>query len=118
MIRNKIKILTGCFLFSVLSILILAVLGNDQRPNGFNRRLVMDAIDRMNDLDIKYNSFYFAGITSKQIYLGNFTSPLHLLKLNHSLSDTHHINIVNPNTTEYRLTHITVDSPNIFVADE
>jgi hypothetical protein len=111
-------VLASCFIFSVLTIIILTALGNNQKPNGFNRKLIMDAIEKRNELDIKYNSFYLAGLTSDRIYLGNYSSPMHLLTVNYSLSDTHHTNIFNPGRIKYRATHMTVDSPNIYVADE
>jgi hypothetical protein len=42
-------------------------------------------------VDLEVNSFYIAGYSDRQLYLGNFTAPFHLLKTNLSLRDSQHV---------------------------
>jgi hypothetical protein len=70
-------------------------------------------------LDLKVNSFYFAGATSDKIYLGNSTNPFFLLITNSSLTDSQHVklNLVGIDSLKQPgKFKITVDSPYFYVA--
>lgn len=60
------------------------------RNNAFQRRYPHQQAYKVNQLDIKYNSYYFAGITSDSIYLGNTTAPAHILSIGLKSYDTVH----------------------------
>lgn len=53
-----------------------------KKENNFTRRFIPHAIDQGVKLDLKANSFYFAGSSSDSIYLGNITAPLIIGKIN------------------------------------
>ncbi|WP_294958490.1 DoxX family protein [uncultured Flavobacterium sp.] len=53
--------------------------------NPFIRRYPRHAVMFHNELDLKFNSFYFAGTSGDRIYLGNSTSPLQLLSVDKNL---------------------------------
>jgi len=58
------------------------------RNNAFIRRYQPHPIISMDTLDLKYNSYYFAGFTKDHIYLGNYTAPLQILRASKDLKDT------------------------------
>lgn len=53
--------------------------------NPFIRRYPRHAAMFRNELDLKYNSYYFAGTSGGRIYLGNSTAPLQLLSVDKNL---------------------------------
>lgn len=63
------------------------------RNNAFQRRYPHQQAYKVNQLDIKYNSYYFAGITSDSIYLGNTTAPAHILSIDLRSYDSVHRSI-------------------------
>jgi len=52
--------------------------------NNFVRRF-SDQVAQTCEADLKFNSFYFAGAANGQLYLGNFTAPLRLAKIDTAL---------------------------------
>lgn len=44
--------------------------------NNFTRRFPRAPLTQVGEIDLGYNSFYFAGQDGKQIYLGNYAAPL------------------------------------------
>ncbi|WP_281777728.1 MauE/DoxX family redox-associated membrane protein [Croceibacter atlanticus] len=58
------------------------------RNNAFIRRYPPHPIINKDTLDLKYNSYYFAGSTRDHIYLGNYTAPLQVLRASKDLKDT------------------------------
>lgn len=44
--------------------------------NGFVRRFPQHSAQEIHQMDLEYNSYYFAGIHGGKIYLGNYTAPL------------------------------------------
>jgi hypothetical protein len=42
-------------------------------------------------MDLEFNSFYVAGYSGREVYLGNVTAPFHLVKVNHALTDSVHV---------------------------
>ncbi len=58
------------------------------RNNAFQRRYPHQQAYKVNQLDIKYNSYYFAGISADSIYLGNTTAPSHILSIGLKSYDT------------------------------
>jgi hypothetical protein len=69
-------------------------------------------------IDLKFNSFYFAGAGGRTIYLGNWTGPLHMVRLSLPSLDTQHfdleINKVNI-PEDYQKFRLKVDSPNFYL---
>lgn len=58
------------------------------RNNAFQRRYPHQPANEVQRFDIKYNSYYIAGITEDSIYLGNISAPLHILAVDKELRDT------------------------------
>ncbi|WP_431245230.1 hypothetical protein ACQ9BO_09330 [Flavobacterium sp. P21] len=55
--------------------------------NPFIRRYPRHATMFRNELDLKYNSYYFAGTSGGRIYLGNSTAPLQLFSVDKNLGN-------------------------------
>ncbi|MDN5211829.1 hypothetical protein QQ020_07195 [Fulvivirgaceae bacterium BMA12] len=84
--------------------------------NSFNRIFYANAIVPADTLDIRYNSYYFAGVASNHIYLGNNTAPTHLLMANTSLKGTQHVQLEVENIA-FKSILVKVDSPDFYLMD-
>jgi uncharacterized membrane protein YphA (DoxX/SURF4 family) len=56
-----------------------------KKDNNFTRRFLIHPVVEDGAFDLKVNSFYFAGLDEKNIYLGNHTAPLLLSSVDHEL---------------------------------
>src|SRR5258705_13967210 len=109
----------GCFLLSILLILILFSMSHKINHGGnwgFIRLVPPKKIFTGKLLDIKYDSYYICGLTSTNIYLGSYSAPGHVLVCNYNLSDTHSIKLSVPLDKTITLAGVTVsiDSPNVY----
>lgn len=85
--------------------------------NNFIRRMP-DQVHKVNDLDLKFNSYYFAGTVNNQIYLGNVTAPLKLTSIDTSFKTKKEINIeLNKQNLPFRAIQIQVQPNYFFVYD-
>lgn len=57
-----------------------------KKDNNFTRRFLIHPVIEDKVLDLKVNSYYFAGIDNNTIYLGSLTAPLFLSEVNQDLS--------------------------------
>ncbi len=87
--------------------------------NAFIRLFPPHLIQLQNDLDIKLNSYYIAGISSKNIYLGNSTAPNYVLVSNFSSSESTLIKLSVPQDKKMAWSTITtaIDSPSIYMME-
>lgn len=74
--------------FLVISLLYAFSIWNYNHSNNFIRKLPPHVLRPLHILNIKYNSYYFAGQDNQDVYLGNSTAPNHLLKVNLATYDT------------------------------
>jgi hypothetical protein len=88
--------------------------------NGFTRVFKKDVITLVNTKDIKYNSYYFAGIAPDKVFLGNFTAPSQLLICDRSLKDTMYARLIIPIGNKVAIDHIrvSVNFPALYLVDE
>ena len=90
-VKLKIKVIfTLLFSILVCSVLIvggLFLLSENivHYHNKLSRRFPQNSIHTVVTKDLKFNSFYIAGVDDKHIYLGNSTSPLIITVLNNTL---------------------------------
>jgi hypothetical protein len=82
------------------------------RNNAFQRRYPHQSANELQRFDIKYNSYYIAGITEDSIYLGNISAPLHILAVDKELRDTvsHRIKLFNKELPYRSITTIVEDT--------
>lgn len=87
--------------------------------NSFERSFSLEPLTLSAYQDLKYNSFYIAGISKQHLYFGNILEPSRVLITNHLLADTQHIkiNIKNANHFKYYSIKLSVDSPNFYLSD-
>jgi hypothetical protein len=95
--RNAIIILAVCTL-SVVGVMLLlywqSPLSRDIRRQNFERKFIDDPLVTANGVvDLKYNSFYIAGITEERIWFGNSTAPFLLVEMNKTLTDSQHVEL-------------------------
>lgn len=86
--------------------------------NKLTRRFPHSPVVQFASLDLKFNSFYFAGLDSLNVYLGNTTAPLMITTINKRFNKTQS-NIINLNRKDlpFRGVKISVLSKCFFVTD-
>lgn len=82
---------------SVVTVLFLLSEDIMQKRNNFVRRYP-DKVHKIQDTDLKYNSFYFAGAAGNKLYLGNYTAPLLLTETDANLKNKKEIAVHIDNT--------------------
>lgn len=80
----------------ILVVLLLnwQMLRQKHKLNGFNRKFIKQALLLQRISDLKYNSYYFSGIDSNRIYLGNYNAPTRLLIKDLNLKDLRKIDLI------------------------
>lgn len=71
-----------------IGFMILLYAGSEEiihHENPFIRRYPQHPIKFKGSVDLKFNSYYFAGYANEKIYLGNYTDPLHLLEIDSAI---------------------------------
>lgn len=118
--KDAIWILT-CFLLSIGVVAILFAMSKDMRnqPGSFLRHFPPHPVTESEALDLGYNSYYIAGGTPHNIYLANYTAPLHIVTASKTLSDTQHVKLNIKGIVEQKFwaIRVKVDSPHYYVTD-
>lgn len=120
----KARFILGIFsmisLCSAVIVLVLFLFSENliHYHNKLTRRFPQTPIRQTAIMDLKLNSFYFAGADSKQIYLGNNTAPLMIRILNSNLLQKQRTMIdLNHKELPFRGVKIMVQTPYFFVVD-
>ena len=120
---KKVIYILGILLVSLLAVAVLYVQAKLAKPkvkNGFNRLFIStEPLSHTRVMDIEFNSYYIAGLSKKDIYLGNFTATTHLLITDYNLKDTHRVelNIPDDKKLAWGILRTKVDSPYIFIME-
>lgn len=104
---------------AIAFITVLFLLSEDiiQHRNNFVRRLP-EQFSKEHDIDLGFNSYYFAGITNGKIYLGNTTAPLLLSEVDTLLKTKKEIAVqLNKVNFPFRSVQLQVHSKYFFAAD-
>src|SRR5260221_33133 len=111
----------SCFAMSIASVAVLFLMSSEMKSkhNSFLRLFPSHPVLEGNSLDLRVNSYYLAGGTAHHIYLGNYSSPLHVLILNTTLTDSQHVklNVKGIMDQKFWSVRVKVDSPNFYVTD-
>lgn len=88
------------------------------KRNNFIRRFPSHAQLEYNKIDLRINSYYFAGTDNKSIYLGNFTAPSYVTIVDTSLhrKDSLRIQPDQPNLP-FKDIKLSVAPPHFFITD-
>ncbi|QGK73181.1 DoxX family protein [Flavobacterium sp. SLB02] len=87
LMKRRLPIYAGGIAFLIVgsvSLVVVLFLSSEEiihRKNPFIRRYPQSSIKEVQQVDLKFNSYYFAGAVGDVIYLGNSTDPLHLLAI-------------------------------------
>ncbi len=85
--RYKIMLLLVTSIFVVGLVLILFLKSEQiiHQENNFVRRYPPHLYSKSAQLNLRYDGYYFAGMTDGILYLGNYTAPLSILAVNNNL---------------------------------
>ncbi|KXO01109.1 hypothetical protein LS48_01135 [Aequorivita aquimaris] len=88
--KKTLVMLATLVIFGIGTVTLLFAFSEKKmhRNNAFQRRYPHQPANELQRFDIKYNSYYIAGITEDSIYLGNISAPLHILAVGKELRDT------------------------------
>lgn len=115
----QIKIL-ACLLFSAATIVVLFLWSDGimRYENPFIRRYPNHVATPLDQKDLKFNSYYFAGFAKGRLYLGNVTAPLELLSFDAELNNPRNEKIIfDPKDIPFTRVKINVDGPYFFLKD-
>ncbi|MDY7396860.1 hypothetical protein UMM65_16560 [Aureibaculum sp. 2210JD6-5] len=117
MLRN-ITMICSFLGVGIVIVLFMASENNIQRNNAFIRRIPPHIVKQLKSIDLKFNSYYIAGMTDQTIYLGNSTAPLLIteISLRTYQLKTHQI-VLDQMNLPFRSVRIEVKPPYFFVAD-
>jgi len=120
--RRKIyiSVIASGALISVAVVGVLFVMSEDMihHRNNFVRRFPHHPVNLVKELDLKFNSYYIAGIDNGKIYLGNVTAPLTLTVIDTALTKKEVAIIKLPNNSfEFKSVRLTIKAPFYYVSD-
>lgn len=117
-LKVKITVMLICGTFGVGAMTLLFVISENitHYHNSFIRRFPQHVAKEMQQIDLSYNSYYFAGSGNGKIYLGNFTAPLQVMVLDSALQTKtiYHIKLKQSNLP-FRGPQIRVIGKNFYV---
>ncbi|UMB54205.1 hypothetical protein MKD41_01700 [Lutibacter sp. A64] len=118
--NNKIKLLLlligGVFCVVIIFQLFRLSENITHYKNKFTRRYPPHVAQEIYQADLIYNSYYFAGNGNGNIYLGNYTAPLQIMKLDSTLTKRTTYNIeLKENELPFRSPQIRVQDTHFFV---
>ena len=122
MTKKTSLIILSLLLFGILTIVGLNKISIDikAKNNNFSRLFPPHFLNNPKMMDVKYNSYYIAGLTPSHIYLGNNTAPSYMLITNYSLTDSNALRLRIPDNGERIVQpalQLSVDSPSIYLSD-
>ncbi|SFC72592.1 MauE/DoxX family redox-associated membrane protein [Flavobacterium phragmitis] len=83
-------------IFSIIIVIVLFLSSEKimHYKNPFIRRFPKHPIVQDTIIDLKYNSYYFAGSDREKIYLGNYSNPLHITAIGKKTKERESIKII------------------------
>lgn len=119
--KTIVLLLLGCTFFGVGLVSVLFLMSEEkmQRNNAFQRRYVHHPVTKLSEMDLMYNSYYIAGVSDSDYYLGNVTAPMHVLQVSKSLEDTLHLRLrpEGLDCYDFRNLRVIVQAPAFYLSD-
>jgi hypothetical protein len=103
--------------FSIMAVVFFYLLSKEQKPNGFQRKLLDQTLVPVNVLDLGHNAYYIAGAGVSSIYLANTANALHLMTVDNGFIRRNTFQLANKDTTPLIASLVRVDSPHIYILD-
>jgi len=121
-IRTRIVLLKTTFPSLLAVVVVVGLFLSSEhiikKENNFIRRFGQHAVRDEKTLDLGVNSCYFAGMANGKIYLGNYTTPLVLTRVDTSLTTITTANLELDNTAlPFRSISIQIKAPYFYVYD-
>lgn len=117
---DSLILMTVLSLISICSILYLYQRSEYmmQKENNFTRRFLQHPLDEEQRIDLKVNSYYFAGSTKDSIYLGNHTTPFVLSSIGNNFQEMKRLRII-PDQSDFSFkgSKILVENNNYYLYD-
>ena len=116
----QLPLVFGGTICSVIFMTVLFFLSEDiiHHRNNFIRRFPQNPITLSNELDLKFNSYYIAGVSKTKVYLGNRTTPLLMTVLDSSLQKQNVYKIELPKSSlNFHSFQIHVKGPYFYITD-
>lgn len=88
-----------------------------KKENNFTRRFAHHPIVADKNLDVKYNSYYFAGETKGKLYLGNTSAPLLITEIDTAFSIISQRIIKIEDPLSYKSLNLTVNDSIFYLSD-
>lgn len=106
-------------LLSCIIVIILFLSSEEiiHHQNPFIRRYPHHPITLTHTLDLKYNSYYFAGDGEGKLYLGNYTVPMYLLSIDSKLQQQKIRVTFNRDSFSFKSIRIAVRPPFFYITD-
>lgn len=114
------RYISSVILLSTALIIFLHLFSEDtmHHRNPFIRRFPQHPVMLYKTINLKFNSFYFAGQSEGKIYLGNNTDPLHVLKIDEKKLDLEKKEIfLDRQDMHYRRAKLAVLKTNFYLMD-
>lgn len=108
---------------TVVGVSILLVLNHSseavmQKQNPFLRSFPPHLTEYVEQVDLQFNSYYFAGYDKGILYLGNYTAPLHVIAIDTTFKDKQEISITPEKSNfQFRSVQLRVTPPNFYLMD-
>lgn len=116
-IKVFISILVAFGSVTVVYLLYVFSTKDAGRNNGFSRFYLKNEISLVKSIDLHYNSYYVAGLTTNNIYLGNTTAPRKITIFDHSLNQKRERILKVEDDLKYSDPKLIVDSPYFYLYD-
>lgn len=115
---NKVILLTILISTAVIIALFLSSEDIIHNKNPFIRRFPHHPVMFEKSIDLKFNSYYFAGSDNNRIYLGNYTAPLKILSIDSKQHNIRTVKIaINSNKTLFSMVRIKIKEPYFYLMD-
>lgn len=117
---KAMKPIFGVALLGILTVIILFLCSEQvmYHNNPFIRRYPHHPAEFSYSIDLKSNSYYFAGSVKNRIYLGNYQYPSYLLSLNSELQDKKMQRLhFDPKKIPFTMVTTVIRYPYFFVSD-
>jgi hypothetical protein len=107
------------FLLSCIAVIILFLSSEEiiHHQNPFIRRYPHHPVTLTHTVDLKYNSYYFAGAGEGKLYLGNYTVPMYLLSIDSKLQQQKIRVTFNRDSFSFKTVRIAVRPPFFYITD-
>lgn len=117
---KPIRLICFCLVFSVVSVTLLFLSSENimHYNNPFIRRYPVHAAEFIYEIDLKFNSYYFAGSDEKNVYLGNYTNPSQVLLIDNKNKQIKMVRIsFTPNKIPFKNVTIAVRDSSFYLFD-